>query len=452
MSLHSRKPSSRAALPRRTTRGPLDGEDPLSLPSTLTSTAPKSPASSVVSGIKAAAANEDASATTVIHEPSKDTAAAEEKDLSFLLDVSIYHPLSQLEVPAPFRRPFPQTNFADQSASDAFNEIEARLSQCDFLSAAYLSGGLLTSGTLKPNDQQGIFRALQIRYSCLELSGNVQFAAQEAKALEDLGSAFYYVDLPQSEAEVEGSDKAPPQHIMPFSFRLQAMRLQCIGFSDPRRGIASLYDLALECREHIASPTASADDRVIWERRLQEVGIRVVNALIEMGDLECARQTLDSIKPAEDMHTSSWTLRKALLCLRMGHVLEARRLADVMGADDSAKPLLTSLLAVADDRLDHALSILNTPIPDADKEMAALAKQNAAVALLYKGAIEEARLVMESLVDDHHSFSTLTVNLATVYDLTSDRAKELKLGLAARIGASADKTQRRAFTNADFKL
>jgi trafficking protein particle complex subunit 12 len=452
MSQHSRKPSSRAALPRRTTRGPLDGEDPLSPSSTLKSPAPQSPASSIVSQIKAATSRKDASSTAANPEPFKDTVAVEEKDLSFLLDTAIYHPLSTTNVPPPFRQALPQANFSNLNLQQAFEEIESCLSRCDFLAAAHLTGGVLTSGLLKPTDQQGIFRALQIRYACLELSGNLEFAALEAKALEDLGSAFYYVDLPQEEADAEASEEPPPRHIMPFSLRLQAMRLQSIGFSDPRRGVASLYDLALECREHIGSPTTSSDDRHVWEQRLQEIGMRVVNALTEMGDTECALRTLDSMIPAESRRSSTWVFRKALLCIRMGHVSEAHRLADALETDAAARSLVESLLAVADDRLDDAITILNKPARAADKEVAALAKQNAAVAFLYKGAIEEAKSMMESLVNDHNSFSALTVNLATVYDLTSDRARDHKLALAAKIASSMENCQRRAFTDADFKL
>jgi trafficking protein particle complex subunit 12 len=372
----------------------------------------------------------------------------EDKDLSFLFEASIYHPLSQLEVPAPFRRPFPQLNVALTDSNKAFDEIESALSRCDILGAAHLSGGLLASGILKPTDQRRIFRALQIRYACLELSGNVLLAAQEVKALEDLGSAFYYVDLPQDEDPLETTtDKLLPRHIMPFSLRLQALRLQSIGFSDPRRGVTSLYDLALECREQITS-SKTDEHRRLWGQRLEEVGIRVVNGLIEMGDPDCAHRTLASMRSTE----STWAFRKCMLCLKMGLLGEARKLVESLEPEDPKKQLLESLIAVAEHRLDDAVTILTSSIPAADKEISALARQNAAVALLYRGEIQKARSLMETLVDEHESFSTLTINLATIHDLTSDRSRELKLTLVDKVAANDDPKQPRTFTNADFKL
>jgi len=337
--------------------------------------------------------------------------------------------------------------------SKTFEDIDTLLSQCDYLAAAYLSGGLLASGALKATDQYQIFRALQIRYSCLELSGNVLLAAQEAKAFEDLGSAFYYVGLSDDEpAADQATDRPLPTHIMPFALRLQAQRLQSIGFADPRRGVVALFDLGLECREHIASTSISEDRRQLWVQRLEEVGIRVVNALIEMGDLDCARRTLDSMKPSNPTSASIWACRKVMLCLRMGLVAEARGLIGASELQQSNTRLLKSLIAVADDRMDDAVSVLTDTTLDADKDLLALAKQNAAVALLYKGELQKARSLMESLIDEHESFSTLTINLATIHDLTSDQSRELKVALANKIAADRQLRQMRSFTNADFKL
>ena len=453
MSAHSRKPSTRAALPRRTTRGPLDGDDPLSPSSPAGTPAPQPLSSSAVSQVKTADAESKSEAQLPIETTVNNDAEAEEKDLSFLLDASIYHPLSQLEIPAPFRRPFPQLNAALADVTRAFQEIDAALSRCDYVGAAYLSGGLLSAGLLKATDQHHIFRALHIRYSCLELSGNVLLAAQEAKALEDLGSAFYYIGLPEDEAVSEQiADRPLPRHIMPFGLRLQALRLQSIGFSDPRRGVASLYDLGMECREHIASPATSDELRQLWVQRLEDVGIRVVNALIEMGDLDCARRTLETMKPSDRGPASIWTCRKIMLCLRMGLVAEAQRLVDAPEFKQSEAHILQSLIAIADDRLDDAVTMLTTKAQEGDTELMALAKQNAAVALLYKGEIQKARSLLETLIEGHESFSTLTVNLTTIHDLTSEQSRDLKLAIASKIAADPRLRQARAFTNADFKL
>ena len=141
-----------------------------------------------------------------------------------------------------------------------------------------------------------------------------------------------------------------------------------------------------------------------------------------------------------------------MLSLRMGLIAEARRLIDAPHIDQSHAHLLRSLIAVADDRLDDAITILTGPATDADKELMALAKQNAAVALLYKGEIQKARSLMETLIDEHESFSTLTINLATIHDLTSDQSRELKLTLVNRVAANCESKQIRSFSNTDFKL
>jgi trafficking protein particle complex subunit 12 len=388
--------------------------------------------------------------TSEKHAPA--TEPAESKDLSFLLEPSIYHPLSQLDVPGPFRRPFPVDQSTTIKLADNMKLLDTLLADCNFIGAAFVAGSLLASGTLTPTDSGTIFRLLAVRYSCLELSGNVMLAAQEAKALEDLGSAFYYDDLTEVEPNQEDDNVRPlPRHIMPFNLRLQALRLQSIGFSDPRRGVAALYDLGLECRDKIASIQNSESDRQVWSLRLQEVGARVINALIEMGDLDCARRTLESMKPASPhaSRTTEWTYRMALVCLKLGLT---ERVEDLVEGLESQQPILASLLAIAEDDLDRAEALLQD-LTDADTEISGLAKQNLAVALLFKGEIERARTILESLVDQQESFQTLTVNLATLFDLMSDQSRNMKSALVGRLASqSGTLKQPRAFTNSDFKL
>jgi trafficking protein particle complex subunit 12 len=371
-----------------------------------------------------------------------------------VLEPSIYHPLSQLEVPAPFRRPFPQLSTASSNVTDALNQLDQLLAHCDYLRAAHLAGLVLVSGLVKPTDQRTIFRLLSIRYSCLELSGNVLLAAQESKSLEDLGSTFYYVEPPHPESPPEEiTERPPPKHIIPFHLRIQALRLQSIGFSDPRRGVSSLYDLGAECREHLSTPSLAEDERVLWTSRLQEVGFRVINALIEMGDIDCARRTMNANNPRSQQELSLWALRKVTLCLRMGLVSEAQTLIDTIECPPSQKAILLSQIAIAEERFDKAAELLQQPNVESDKALAALAKQNLAVVHLYRGNIQQAKELLESLVDDGHSFQTLTINLATVYDLTTDKARESKLSLADKIADYEKQEQKaRPFTNSDFKL
>ena len=376
----------------------------------------------------------------------------DDRDLSFFFFLIIYHPLSQLEIPAAFRKPFPPPLSASANVGVALTQINDLLAQCDYLRAAHMASMLLLSGAIRPTDHRTIFHLLAIRYSCLELSGNVLLAAQEAKSLEDLGSTFYYTVPPSEQATTdETADNPLPEHVVPFSLRLQALRLQSIGFSDPRRGVSALYDLGAECRDYLSSPSLSDESRHLWSQRMEEVNIRVINALIEMGDIDCARRTLDATRPMTEGQTV-WALRRVTLYLRMGLLEEARQLISSSRCTEPERLILESLLAVAEDRLDSAIGLLNSPGLEQQQNLLGLARQNLAVAYLYKGDIQKAKDVMETLISDNLSFQTLTINLATVYDLTSDRSQEMKTALVDRVASQQQSRQSRAFTNADFKL
>ncbi|KIV86584.1 hypothetical protein PV11_02184 [Exophiala sideris] len=456
-SQHSRKPSTRAPLPRRTTKGPLDAlADPLSIPASSTPS-PTLPAGSQPTLLpqedllETVSQSQEATAQPPgpIDEPT-----TEERDLSFLLDASIYHPLSQLEIPGPFRRPFLPPPTSDTIAQ-SLEQLDTLLSQCEFLRAAQFAGSILTSGTLRSTDSKTVFRLLAIRYSCLELSGNVLLAAQEAKALEDLSSSFYYEDPPSEKPDGEDAEEthAVPHHIMPFALRLQALRLQSIGFSDPRRGVTSLYDVAFECRRHLSASSTSSDERKAWSERLYEVSIRVVNALIEMGDLDCASRTLESMKQIGHVKQAIWTTRMVLLLLKMGDVAHAHALAESSELQAQEKSAIKSLIAIGEGDYDEAAKALLGGEAGVDPAVRALVGQNLAVAHLYKGEVRRSREILQELVNEGYSFQALTVNLATIYDLSSDKSRDLKMSMVSHVAEQKrDTGHSRSFSNADFKL
>lgn len=467
---HSRKLSSRAALPRRQTKGPLDVDEPLSL-----SASSLTPTASINSSLQTPSRNElgeQATEYSSIDSRQKPPIApgpvptphpeletpeepvTEERDLSFLLDASIYHPLSQLEVPGPLRKAFLPPPASETPVPRSLDQLDALLSQCEFLRAAHFAGMILTSGTVRPSDSRTIFRLLAVRYACLELTGNLLFAAQEAKALEDLSSAFYYDDVnPQADADDDTErPRKVPRHIMPFSLRLQGLRLQSIGFSDPRRGVSTLYDTASECREHLTSSTTSPEQRKVWAARLQEVSIRVVNALIEIGDLDCAARTLETMKPNKSEDAPIWEARMILLRIKMGDVSKASQIIEACSLRPAERQALGALIAIATGRYKDASETLLKAEQEIEPSLRGLIKQNLAVAYLYNGEVRKAKKTLEELVEDDHSFQTLTINLATIYDLSSDRSRELKSSLVSRIAADDSSHQSRAFTNADFKL
>ncbi len=95
------------------------------------------------------------------------------------------------------------------------------------------------------------------RLACLTLIDATPLAAQEVKALEDLNSAFYLDDITGA-------------HLVPWELRVLNVRLQAMGFGDPRRAVMSYYDLAREARSQIAAAAARHDNsaRELWKDRL----------------------------------------------------------------------------------------------------------------------------------------------------------------------------------------
>ena len=450
-SKHTRKPSARSPLPRRTTKGPLDDEDPLSAFATPVASPPRSSLASPSLSVPDTNPEDGFRSSglpspSIIDEPPTSESDVNAKDLSFLLDPSIYHPLSQLDIPAPFRRPFPPLPTTTTPLTQSLSQLDALLAKSDFLSAAHLAGGILSSGSIRPTDTKTIFRLLSVRFSCLELTGNTLLAGQESKALEDLISTFYYYDTPEA-SKNPSEDVAPPEHIMPFSLRLQALRLQSIVFSDPRRGVSALYDLGTECREHVAHAGTSDGDRETWRARLQEIGIRVVNALIEMGDLDCASRTLESAIAVDTAVSPETAQRITLLYLKIGDIKKART---VQGAPGDLEPLF----AIADGRYEVAVKLWEGLLEaDLTGKSNSLVKQNLAVAYLYVGQISKSREILHGLVDDGECFESLTINLATLYELSSDRSKDLKLVAAAKIAnQQKERSMMTPLANAAFKL
>lgn len=312
------------------------------------------------------------------------------KDLSFLLRHNIYHPLSHFEIPSPLRSEFIVLN-PGEPLSSSLGTLEKVLAEGRFLMAAHFSGAILTSSLISPTEIRIIFSLFYTRLACLELSGNTILAAQESKALEDLNSAFYYLDSSLDIAEADHEhDHAPEhyhRHIVPWPLRVLAVRLQSIGFGDSRRSIGGLYEIGLEARREIMRSETPESERELWKHRLADLGVRSVNALIEMGDLDAARRSLDSLSDSGTV-TSSTKLRKALLCLRLGDLDAASRIfSDANESKEIA--MLQPLLSMADGRYIDAVAEWRALHKDETRKNQALVAQNLAVCLLYTGQLHE---------------------------------------------------------------
>ncbi|KAI9730318.1 MAG: hypothetical protein M1818_008221 [Claussenomyces sp. TS43310] len=284
------------------------------------------------------------------------------KDFSKLLRPEIYHPLMQLETPSPFR------TSAKQLAPDT--PLSTLLSTGHFRAAAIRAAQQLTT-TAAPSDHQTIFELFYIRSVCLILCGSTAFAAQEVKALEDLNSSTYRDD-------VLGS------HLVPWELRVLTVRLQGIGFNDPRRCVMGYYDLAREARLEISKvkgTPSSDEEKMIWESRLEDLGIRVASALVEMEDLDGAAYHLSTLQPSDD---PKLRLAIALLWLQIGDLTAARGCAS---GDADIDGVVSALSNMADGKYNEAVQQWRALCDGGSgNEMYA---QNLAVCLVYSGRMDE---------------------------------------------------------------
>jgi len=224
-------------------------------------------------------------------------------------------------------------------------------------------------------------------------------AAQEVKALEDLNSSYYRDD--------EG------RHLVSWELRVLAVRLQGMGFNDARRGVMGYYELAREARLALTAlkksrrPTSKPesedkkDEKVeaeilLWESRLQELGIRVASALIEMEDLEGAARFLSTLSPPITASTSSLGTQKALLYLCLGDVDAARSSlstsSDTNPSNDDTNEakVILALAHMADSDLASAVTTWEDLISASpNSEQLPMYKQHLSVCLLYLGRMSE---------------------------------------------------------------
>lgn len=290
------------------------------------------------------------------------------KEFPKLLRPETYHPLTHLTTPAAFRssstQPNPDTSLPELLATGHFR------------AAAIASAQALTTST-SPSDHQTIFSLLYTRLACLTLCGSAALAAQEATALEDLNSSAY-------------RDEATGLHLVPWELRVLAVRLQGVGFNDPRKIIMGYYDLARQARAEITKLKGKSGleeeiERKMWEERLSDLGIRVASALVEMEDLEGAthhlRKLSSSASPSSMQHLD---LQRAILWLRIGNIEAARRC--VSGDSDTAN-VVAAISDMADGNYEEAVQAWQALCERYPEN--GMYRQNLAVCLLYAGRMDE---------------------------------------------------------------
>ncbi len=250
-----------------------------------------------------------------------------------------------------------------------------------------------------------IFDLLYTRLACLTLIDSTALAAQEVKALGDLHSAFYYSSPPTPpQASQQASDElASPtrsqtkpqqqQHLVPWPLRVLAVRLQALGFGDPRRAVMSYYELAREARLRLGEARAAHDFSLVemWKERLADLGVRVAGALVEMDDLTGALEHLGTLR-GDESGFGMVGVRRALLWLHLGDVESARRCVKD-GGERVDERVVAALCDMADGEYEAALGRWQGLREEMDDEMVGV---NLAVCLLYVGKMQEVSVVVWS--------------------------------------------------------
>jgi trafficking protein particle complex subunit 12 len=292
--------------------------------------------------------------------------------------------LTLLDVPPPFRisssQPSPDTPLSTLVSSGHFRSAAIKAAQ--FLISTP------PNAPISPSDHATIFSLIYTRLSCLTLCNATPLAAQEVKALEDLNSSYYLDDLTSA-------------HLVPWELRVLAVRLQGMGFNDARRGVMGYFDLARDARISLSNLKKDREGNEgeikMWEHRLEDLGIRVASALVEMEDLDGAARFLQTLKPSSPAH---WQLemKKALLWLCMGDVDAAR--SCLRDDDEREKNMILALAYMADNEFENAVKLwndmLSSPRSEDDAGERAMWRQNLGVCLLYLGRMDEVFIPLSS--------------------------------------------------------
>ncbi|KAF2834969.1 hypothetical protein M501DRAFT_1044942 [Patellaria atrata CBS 101060] len=426
----------RVATPRRSTKGPLDApvEDPLGVTSEPPSAAdsvlspppqnarrPISPSISLTSP-RSTSSNLLASQTLGDVPP---------RDFSYILQPLNYHNLPPTTIPPPFIQSAHQP--------DPSTPISALLRNGHFRHAAIAAVHALSDST-DPTDYQQIFALLYTRLSCLTVLGQHALAAQEAKVLGDLSRSLYRHPLTN-------------EHLVPWELRVLAVRLQAHGFGEGRRGIMGYYELARDARTAILK-AVDAVEKDLWTARLEELGVRVASALIEMGDLEGAARHLRTLRA--DTEGDMKSLRKvheleAMVWLKVGDVDAAKRCLSLSSSDEAEANGIVKALILTVGGNYRAAADAWADLHNADPDDAMIL-QNLAICKLYTGYVGEARDLLSSIANTGPSFHSLTFNLATVYELCSEKPHVSKMELAARLADKEPTETGWERESVDFKL
>lgn len=432
---HGRSPSDdrrHVAILTTSTNGPLDDDGPLATPSSLR---PNSPATR----------GKRLTSPSPAREPS--VAAFEEnaqRDLAHLCRADIFRPIPTDIIPQAFME-------SPHAAVEGV-PVDDLVSNGQFYAAAIASAQQLANIS-DYSDSARIFQLFYTRLACLTLINKScqEIAAVESLELRDLAGTFYRHPITN-------------EHLVNWDLRVLAVRLQSIGFKDWRRGIMAFYTLGQDARQEIAKArlASKAQDENLWKSRLLDVGIRVASMLVEMGDLDAAARHLRTVeieKELDEDEKKRVTMMAALLWLQIGDLRAATRyitpISEEAGSEvpaDISMQVFTALVEMAEGKFAAAVTAWEQlqEIHTAD----AMVSQNLAICLLYTGRVTEAHQVLEAAVAQSGSVPShsLLFNLCTIYELCSERARDMKARLTQRVAAVKPSSLGWERSAADFKL
>ena len=349
-------------------------------------------------------------------------------DLSFLKAVSNYHQLGTEDIP--------------QAFLDSTNQPQQDTPLVDLLQYGHFrraaSSALVQLSQCPSEETQRILQLLYTRLACLVLIARPDIAAAEGAALTD-----FLARNPPGAADV-----VP---LIPWELRLLLVRLQSITAADSgRRGVMSLYSLAGEVRSRMreADAVGNEESKNLWSDRLSDIGLRVADTLVEMGELETATRHLDTLHGVDG---DELACRKALLRLRVGDVGGAQASVDKM-QDPTRKISLEALLDIADGDISAAAEKWQSHSKGDNENV--LFTSNLAVGLLYTGRLAEARHIFEELVKSTRTFPGLLFNLGTIYELCTEQALQRKTEMVDIVASKSPQPISGGWEkpNFDFKL
>lgn len=227
--------------------------------------------------------------------------------LRFLQDPRLYHQIPKDGIPRAFLESSQQPP-ADTSLPELLNHGHFRRAAESALQQLLQASG---------DDASLVLQFLYCRLACLTLITRLDIAADEALPLLDFISS-----------STSGVSEVLP--LIPWPLRILLVKLQSVAAQDGgRRAIMTLYTLAGEVRTNIREARLSGDDTAVqtWSNRLSDLGLRVSDTLVEIGELETANRHLDTLVDVDKDEVLS---RKVLLHVRTGDIVAARECAQAV--------------------------------------------------------------------------------------------------------------------------